>query len=150
MPYPRAYFAYGSNMDADQMRERHPDAVIGRRAELPGHAFVINSRGVATIVPKPGATVHGVLWSISAADEASLDKHEGVAIGKYRKAELAVDPGDDVTVTALVYIDADSEPGRPRSGYLEKIVAAAKKRGLPADYVRELESWGKISAQDER
>ena len=47
----RCYFAYGSNMDADQMGRRCSAAAIIGTASLEGYRFIINSRGVATVAP---------------------------------------------------------------------------------------------------
>ena len=79
------YFAYGSNMDVRQMAFRCPDAVILGSASLAAHAFLINTRGFATVIPAANQVVHGVLWEISPTDDESLDRYEGVASGFYRK-----------------------------------------------------------------
>jgi hypothetical protein len=65
------YFAYGSNMDLAQMSNRCERAATVSAAKLPSHRFIINSRGVATIVPDPSSTVQGLLWRITKADERS-------------------------------------------------------------------------------
>jgi hypothetical protein len=49
--------------------------------ELPGWRFVINRRGVATLLPEPGACAAGLVWHLTTACEAALDKYEGVAGG---------------------------------------------------------------------
>lgn len=46
----RRYFAYGSNMDRQQMRGRCPGAVLLGTARLPGYRFIINRAGVASVV----------------------------------------------------------------------------------------------------
>lgn len=58
------YFAYGSNMNSAQMETRCPDAKRIGVAELLNHDFIVNGRGVATIVPSTGK-VFGVLWEWS-------------------------------------------------------------------------------------
>jgi hypothetical protein len=47
------------------------------RARLPGYRFVINARGVATVVEDQSREVYGVLWNITLDDEKALDKYEG-------------------------------------------------------------------------
>jgi hypothetical protein len=39
---------------------------------------------------------------------------------------------------ALVYVAASRVRGRPRSGYMEVVMAAAREAALPPDYVRDL------------
>lgn len=119
------YFAYGSNMDVQQMAVRCPDAVVVGTACLPGHRFLINTHGVATVVPSQEEVVHGVLWEISKADEASLDRYEGVASGFYSKVITRVRFTDGNTADALIYVARDDRPGRARPGYLERVLAAA-------------------------
>ncbi len=135
------YFAYGSNMDLVQMGNRCERAATVGTARLASYRFIINSHGVATIVPDPASAVEGLLWSITDADERSLDRHEGVRRGVYRKALVELETQEGKTVKALVYIAADSTPGVPRPGYLEKIVSAAESCGLPTVYVDQLKPW---------
>ena len=140
------YFAYGSNMDVQQMAERCSDAVVVGTACLPGHRFLINTHGVATVVPSQGEAVHGVLWAISKADEASLDHYEGVAAGFYRKVITGVRLDNGSAADALIYIARDDMPGRPRPGYLERVLDAARKHRLPADYIGAMHAGGRGSA----
>ncbi|HEY5531112.1 MAG TPA: gamma-glutamylcyclotransferase family protein [Candidatus Anoxymicrobiaceae bacterium] len=135
------YFAYGSNMDTVQMRHRCPDSVPVATAELFGYRFIINSRGVATIVQDDSSTVHGVLWRTTDDDETSLDRYEGVGSGLYSKQYLRVKSEDGEAVKALVYVAADRSEGDPRNGYMKKILEAAERMGLPETYVAELKKW---------
>ncbi len=125
------YFAYGSNMDVQQMAVRCPDAVVVGTACLPGHRFLINTHGVATVVPSHGVAVYGVLWRISKADEASLDHYEGVAVGFYRKVITRVRFDEGNAADALIYVARDDNPGRARPSYLERVVTAAEHHRLP-------------------
>ncbi len=129
------YFAYGSNMDVQQMAVRCSDAVVVGAACLPAHRFLINTHGVATVVPSEGEVVHGVLWAISNADEASLDHYEGVAAGFYRKLITRVRLNDGSAADALIYVARDHMPGRARPGYLERVLAAAQRHRLPGAHL---------------
>ena len=133
------YFAYGSNLCVTQMARRCPDATNPRPAMLIEHDWLINQRGVATVEPFPGTEVHGVVWLISDADLANLDSAEGVPV-RYRRGRVIVHT-DDGPSDAWVYIDHRVEPGAPRPGYLERIVAAAVHHGLPRGWVDFLRRW---------
>ena len=135
------YFAYGSNMDLVQMGDRCPAAVTVSTAELPAYRFIINSRGVATVVPDRVSTVQGLLWKISKKDERSLSRYEGVKQGIYKKAFVKVRLPDGTITSALIYVATDSEPGAARAGYLEKILSAAQGCGLPEAYRDQLRRW---------
>lgn len=134
----QAYFSYGSNMDAAEMRQRCPDAVLQGIAVLPDHRLMITADGFATIVPDHGRRVMGALWTLTESDERALDVYEDIASGFYRRNFITVEARGD-GVRALVYVASSDRPGKPRSGYLELILSAARALGLPADYVAELE-----------
>ncbi len=133
------YFAYGSNLCVKQMARRCPGAVDPRPATLPGHDWLINQRGVATIEPLSGSQVHGVLWRLTDYDLAALDSAEGLPV-RYRRDRLSVhsDGGSD---QAWVYIDPRVDAGAPRPGYLERVIDGAVHQGLPHRWVEFLRCW---------
>src|SRR5271166_1234955 len=77
------YFAYGSNMDTEQMARRCVGAKLLGPAKLDGYAlrfsaFSLNwNGGVADIVPTEGDAVWGLLYSVTDDDIAELDSYEG-------------------------------------------------------------------------
>jgi hypothetical protein len=91
------YFAYGSNMNEEQMQKRCPNAKPIGKAILKDHkiAFTRESNkwkcAVADILVSPGDNVWGVLYSITEEDLSNLDKHEGVAVNAYKRIELQVE-----------------------------------------------------------
>lgn len=140
----RLYFAYGSNMDTAQMERPCPAAELIGSAVLPAFAFLINSRGVASIRPDSGRNVWGLLWSLSVTDELALDRYEGVNTGAYEKAEVSVRLNGKPEL-ALVYIATDDTPGTPRPTYLERILEAAYANDFPAAYVSEVRQCARTS-----
>jgi hypothetical protein len=134
------HFAYGSNMSRALMRGRCPDAEALGTATLAGWRFVVNSDGLGSIAPQPGALVHGVLWRLSARDVAAVNAYESVESGLYLRRQLAVRCGGQ-PATALVYIARRQGEGQPRPGYIELVVDAARDWDLPADYIRALARW---------
>ncbi|GGH25223.1 hypothetical protein GCM10007036_32200 [Alsobacter metallidurans] len=132
------YFAYGSNMDRVAMEQRCPRSTIVGLARLPRHRFMIMAEGYASVVRDPRRTVHGVLWDLALSDIPALDRYESLHTGLYTKInQPVVTPGG--ARRALVYVGRTDRPGKPKPGYLEGVVAAARAAGLPADYVFELE-----------
>ena len=61
------YFAYGSNINLDQMQYRCPDATVYGQAVLDNYDLRFRGSGVATVEPKEGACVYGLLWDPSTA-----------------------------------------------------------------------------------
>lgn len=138
------YFAYGSNMDEAAMRARCPRSRAIGLARLPRHAFALMADGYATIARHPQDEVHGVLYDLALSDIPALDRYEAVAQGLYAKITQAALPANGAARRALVYVGAGGPSATPRvvAGYMEGIVAAARAAGLPAGYLKRLESLG--------
>ena len=138
------HFSYGANMSRAIMKRHARDAEPLGVAELSGHRFVITGDGYASVAPARAQIVHGVLWRITPRDRVTLDVWENVAAGLYRAETAPVrhsgDHGGEL-VPALVYFARPRGEGRPKPGYIELVVAAAREWRLPASYVRALESW---------
>ena len=72
------YFAYGSNINLDQMQYRCPDATVYGQAVLDNYDLRFRGSGVATVEPKEGACVYGLLWELTDKCEASLDRYRPI------------------------------------------------------------------------
>ena len=59
------YFAYGSNLDLEQMAQRCPDAEIVGPVRLENYELRFRGSGFATVAPKKGSTVHGLVWKLT-------------------------------------------------------------------------------------
>jgi gamma-glutamylcyclotransferase (GGCT)/AIG2-like uncharacterized protein YtfP len=136
------YFAYGANMDAAAMALRCPVSRLIGGGHLPGYRFIIMREGYASVLRDPRRTVWGVLWDLAGDDIPALDRYEGVAGGLYTKATVPVRTQDGLR-RALVYLGCSTAPGRPRPGYLDAVIAAARAAQLPPAYIRELGSWAR-------
>src|SRR4051812_4019852 len=94
------YFAYGSNLDPDQLRERCPAASFVCVARLDAHRLAFSRKstrrscGVADVIPDSGHHVWGAVFEISDADAACLDASEGFQRGRkinsYRRKRVEV------------------------------------------------------------
>jgi cation transport regulator ChaC len=131
------HFAYGSNMSRPLMRARCPGAGAIGLACLSGHRFTITPDGYASVVPAAGGVVHGVLWRLTPRDLAALNAYESLDRGLYVRRQLPVRHAGR-RLRALVYVATRDGAGRPRPGYQEIVLAAARDWGLPEDYVRML------------
>ncbi|KAK5938941.1 hypothetical protein PMZ80_009133 [Knufia obscura] len=106
------YFAFGSNLSPSQMSLRlnaSPDsskpAAIAR---LDAHAWIICQRGYANVVALPANnkashenTVWGLVYDLSAEDEARLDMFEGHDTTRNPSPELNPDPSRQQEVPYL-------------------------------------------------
>ena len=113
-PYPTAYyFAYGSNISSMQMRTRCPDSIFNGIGYLKDYDFLINERGVATIIPREGSIVYGLVWEVSPKDIESLDIYEGVRQGLYvRKNDICININPE-KILAFIYVSDNLAIGVP-------------------------------------
>jgi gamma-glutamylcyclotransferase (GGCT)/AIG2-like uncharacterized protein YtfP len=144
------YFAYGSNMWREQMRQRCPEHEFLGIAVLPEHALYfprssqIRNCGVAGIMPSPGAEVWGVVYRLNARDLAALDKREGYdpakspQVNRYNRQPVRVLMNGNALDTITYF--ARAEPGQhiPSADYMSAIITGAEENGLPPDYIAAL------------
>ena len=134
------HFAYGSNMHRGVMRKHAPTAVPIGLARLAGYRFVITADGYASVEPAPTRSVYGVMWRLTPRDRVTLDLWESIAAGQYRAEILPAIQGGRRR-PALVYVARRQPLGRPKAGYMEIVVKAAREVELPDDYIASLEEW---------
>lgn len=151
------YFAYGSNLDPAQMRDRCPGCVTVGLAVLQDHrlAFPIFSPdwggGVAGPVHAHGRQVWGVLYELTDAQMATLDSYEGFKgpgdqHNFYDRETITVNltrPDDGSVprrVRAAAYFPHFSKPAPPSRAYLDTVLRGARHHRLPEDYVEALGS----------
>ncbi len=86
------YFAYGSNLDPEQMASRCPSARAAFPAQLADHRLDFTyfstrwSGGSADVVRHFGESVWGIVYELDPADLPRLDRFEG----GYRRVFLPV------------------------------------------------------------
>lgn len=156
------YFAYGSNMDADRLKERLEKEGMkieprGRKAKLVSYRLTFDKKstqdnlGRATIEASPGEVVWGVLYELPCHCLDILDKYEGVKSGHYRREEVKVCLPDGTEVRAVTYIALPEklERGlRPPRWYLKHLLKGAEEHGLPKEYIKMLERTPSVEAKE--
>lgn len=150
------YFAYGSNLDPDRMRQHCPDHKVVGLAALRDHRLVFPRTshdwggGVASLQLAHSATLWGIVYQLSDADVAALDTYEGWrAAGDqhnvYDRETMFVDltrPDDGSfprRLRALVYVARPSNPAPPSRRYMDAILKGARHHRLPEDHIAMLE-----------
>ncbi|HTR56146.1 MAG TPA: gamma-glutamylcyclotransferase family protein [Kofleriaceae bacterium] len=159
-------FAYGSNMDVDDLRSwfianGHHKARIERcePATLPGFRLVWNyysqSRkgGAANIERFAGAVLPGVALHVNGAGLAAIDRKEGHP-NYYSRGDVPVRAQliGGTSVEAWVYV-AVADRCRateipPTRAYLDMMIRAAERVGLPAAHVEMLRSTPTMESSD--
>jgi len=146
LPDPVWYFAFGSNMNERLFHERrHITPIESKVGRLDGYRLCFTVAGgrrpgtsaPANIRPAPGEAVYGVLYLLPLRKIARLDASEG---RQYAYLEVGVIDASGLEVRAMSYIGPAGAPeGRPSPAYLKIVRAAARERGLPAEYIAFLE-----------
>src|ERR1035437_3658265 len=133
------YFAYGSNLDWGQMRERCPSSRFVGIALLRDHKLEFTRKsvkrgcGVADAVAKDGSRVWGVVYEIADLDAGKLDASGGFNPGRaknsyYRRECLVFLDGEDprpLTVSAY-FGDPQPTPPRPNAAYKNLILTGGE------------------------
>ena len=146
------YFAYGSNMDQKQMKERCPGAELLGTASLRNYklAFTIFSEkrncGCADIIPDYFSAVYGLLYRMTDSDFELLDKYEGVAEKAYQRIRVTIEDGNGSLIEAETYevVSKEEEHQMPSEHYLGQILGPAQEFRFPLDYIQYLKSFDAV------
>ena len=131
------YFAYGSNLDADQLSERCPSSRGLFRAKLQHHRLDFthfSSRwvgGAADVLPHSGSVVWGVLYELDEAELELLDRFEG----GYDRIALWVEDDSGRSHRAVSYTVREKHSFRPTETYLGKMLRWGEHWQLPRSYL---------------
>jgi gamma-glutamylcyclotransferase len=133
------YFAYGSNMCADQMRTRCPAAKSIGVGYVRRYELVFNRKGtyrpgaVASMVPSErDQCVYGVIWDMTSEELAIMDAIEQ----SYERVLLDVFALDGRVHQCQTYIAIpESDPPLPDPEYVAILLHAATEARLPATYI---------------
>jgi len=140
-------FAYGSNMNANRLKQRVPSAIKICNASLPGYKFAFNKRsndgsgkGNIQQTNVDGDTVAGVVFEINETEKPALDAVEGLGNG-YNQTVVDLLDENGETFQAQVYIADESAVDNallPYDWYKEFVVTGAEQNGLPPEYVENI------------
>lgn len=128
------YFAYGSNLNRKQMKERCPGCKPLYKATLPNYKLIFTGQagrrggGTATIQRFQDEKVIGGIYEISEKDLKSLDKYEGIS---YTRINIKVFTEDGEPLQVVTYIKHDqADETRPTPEYLAIIQQGFKEWGF--------------------
>lgn len=142
------YFAYGSNMLTERLRERCPSAEPIGIAMVNGYEVCFQKEskkdgsGKATLVrsSSPLNKSRGVLFQINKSELGRLDRAEGAEgknRGYYRDnwfPVASIEGGNILTVTYIAIAEKLKEGLTPYDWYLALVVAGIKQHHLPKEY----------------
>lgn len=159
---PEWVFAYGSNMDVDDLRGwlatkgLEADGIRRvERAALTGYRLVWNYRstsrdgGAANVEPCAGQDLPGLALSVDAMTLTAIDQKEGHPRYYNRGSSplpVRLLTGEEIVAWVYVAIPdrCSASPVPPRRAYLQLLINAARQHGLPAWHVAELEATSTV------
>jgi gamma-glutamylcyclotransferase (GGCT)/AIG2-like uncharacterized protein YtfP len=148
------YFAYGANIDPQQMRLRcrrartlGPARLDGWRLCFPRYSFIRQS-ALASIEEAADESIWGALYEIEEADLRRLDACEGYYLAKdplgnpYNRLEVEARYREGDRTKAFTYVATPmAYAGDPSHDYLSQIARCGAALGFPDDYVRTILSF---------
>ena len=109
------YFAYGSNMDPERVRERLGKLPDRKAATLAGWVLKFNKmasrnprEGYANIDMQDGEKVEGILYDITTEELRKMDLRESYPI-HYNRINIVVRTEDDKEIEVITYIAQPSK-----------------------------------------
>ena len=142
------YFAYGSNMNPDRMKQRGINFSKREHAILEGWKLLFNkiasrnpNEGYANIEREEGSIVEGILYEIQGSDVEKLDKYEGYP-NHYERLNVRVRLDNGKEVEAVTYVANSNkvrEGLRPSREYLMDLLRECDL--LSIEYWEKLRQW---------
>ena len=139
------YFAYGSNLNHEQMKKRCSGSKYIKNYILKDYKLCFSHKtnysvyGHANIVKNKRSKVYGALWNITKNDEKELDGYEGVDYNYYQKEYFFLK-----RKKVLVYVQNVYYIKKPNSTYLHTIINGYKNCDIDLSKLRKTLSKYKI------
>lgn len=149
------YFAYGSNMSLNRIRQRVKSALALGTFFLKDHELKFHKHGRddsgkcdAYYTGINGNTVFGVLYQIDKSEKVLLDRAEGLGYG-YEEKEVNVSDGRGNVVRALTYYATNINTLLlPFTWYKEHVLIGAREANLPQEYIAGIEAIHAVKDHD--
>lgn len=141
------YFAYGSNINLEQMAERCPDATPVGPVTLEGYELQFRGGGFATIAPCEGSQVQGLLWKLTPRCECRLDIYEGCP-RVYEKQMVTVRDGQSRDLQVMAYVmtgERSKTPCMPSRYYYAGIAEGLRQNNMPLEPLEQ--AFQKLAAE---
>lgn len=129
------YFAYGSNLDSEQLINRINKYHTAGKAILDGYKFTYNKRSKdgtakANIIKSDGSNVHGICYEIDSDDLDELKKYEK----GYNSREFKI-MYDSIEINAFTYQSESFTDEKPSEEYRATIIKGAHDWKLDKEYI---------------
>ena len=138
------YFAYGSNMCTNRLRNRVPSCKYYDIGKLNGYTLKFNKRSIdgsskCNAIPSGNAKdeIIGVVFDLDENEKSLLDEAEGQG---YRDTLIQIDTSHG-TVTAYMYTAMPNfvdDSLIPYTWYKDFVLEGAREHNLPEEYIQKI------------
>lgn len=141
------YFAYGSNMNEDELKKINVIIINAKKAFLKNYRISLTrhaksrSGGVLDIIANHDV-VEGVLYELNDTDRDKIDAKEGVKISAYEPIKVDIETQDGKVLDGvLTYQVCRKEVAPPASHeYKDSVLKSACEHGLSVEYRAKLKA----------
>ncbi|MBT2969391.1 MAG: hypothetical protein B6D72_11730 [gamma proteobacterium symbiont of Ctena orbiculata] len=140
------YFSYGSNMSSRRLLSRVPAAEYVTTATLHGHELVFHKRSRdgsakcdACETENDNQVVIGIVYEISKADRAVLDRIEGLGKGYEVKGVEIITPQGRAMAAYTYFATSIDKTLKPFHWYKHHVMTGALEYELPLAYIDRLQ-----------
>jgi hypothetical protein len=130
-------FFYGLFMDKDLLKEKGLNPVDSITAHVSGYGLRIGKR--ATLENSINETTFGSLMRLSSNELGMLYGEKRVI--EYVPQEVVATDVHGNSIEAISYILPMEKVSGRNAEYANLLASAARKIGLPDDYIKEIETW---------
>jgi hypothetical protein len=139
MPKRVAVFFYGSFMRPEVMAQAGFAPVSVEVAQLNSYDICLDPH--ANVFPSPMHSVYGI---VVRASHEELDRMYGSSgVGSFLPEAVLVTTVDGRWLPVMCYMPPSRSDNPPDQSYLERLIDAAKLRGLPRNYIARLQSYAR-------
>lgn len=130
----KIYFAYGSNLHLEQMKQRCPTAKLLGTGRIENYTLLF--RGPCqedtflTVEPKQGSFVPVAAFSVEPSDVKALDDYEDVENNLYRIEAVSAEVTGHGMLSGFWYIMNDGQPRLPSDRYWNTVLEGYQDVGF--------------------
>lgn len=150
MERPLLYFAYGINLNSQQLQRKCSYFQKVANSRLPGYRMdffeysPVWDGAMATLVPDSQSEVWGVLYRLTDYSWDELDNCEDARLdgtGAYFRYPVEVLSNDGITRLSMLYLKSRLGKATLASAeYMALVLQGAAEQGLPASYLEKLQA----------
>lgn len=142
------YFAYGSNLKRDRLKQRVGEwkqeqcAVLRNFTLTFAKGYDKHKSGYANIKPSPDRQVEGVVYLITEYQFKKLDTYEGVALGVYRRRPICIEIGGKILPAITYEMNKELCLLSPSSDYLNLVLDGLREHGYNENIIKKVRDYG--------